>query len=594
MPIKRYLPALSWSIAALLALAAAIFGLYQDLPQNPGWWSLILMALLPVVPLCWKASRAVTELASPWRVLFWIITLAGGAACVWLLDWQADNAYFSSRSGHTLAAVSAILPILVAALLWVRQRRTAQPAIAPKNRAWLDAGYAVASLAALTCIAWFLLAKIYVPHVCRVTEARWAAIGRPMPEFEQRIHPIQENSSIRELTGDLAAFGFKSFYKSRFGEQNPNTLKMPAGVIDLITTMPSAKEDLIPSITPAAGDSVSKGAVYLNSRADDFNRLYQDVLRRDPPVWAYNPAEGPQTRMPNYLAARQLTQLILGDACLKLQRGDVEAAAVAASADLRLWSNISEQPTMISSVWNHSMLETALQNVLVRLPEDPNGLKNLASDVQSEREKMRTAIQAGYYQWVNFPDSTAWQSLERNPANQSAGLSPIRPLREWLTDLFGRPLFKLQAARDWQIGAAQVAITQRSPELASTDLGVAEMEASENRHGQLLPYLERAWLQANFHLLLREQIELIRSARTQMIAGKTGNLGDWQSLVIPGSKWKITGDAATNSVSLKLTPIPRWVAERAVIGPDFFLLPVDGSKSWKFAPAPQRTVADAR
>jgi len=585
MSIKRYLPALCWCVAGWLTLAGAIFGLYQDLPDSPGWWCLIVPGVLLAVPCGWRASQAVGQLPKAWRVLFWMITLAAAGAYILLLDWQTDDRF----APHALAAVAAILPFLVAALLWVRQRRSASAA---KHQWWMDAGCGVASLAALTCIAWFVLAKIYVPHVCRVTEARWAAIGRPMPEFEQRIHPTEENASIRELSGDLAAFGLKSFYKPRFGEGNPNTLKMPTGVIDLITTLPAGREDVIPSTIPVAGDSIAKGAVYLNSRADDFNRLYQNVLHRDPPVWGFNPAAGPDPRMPNYMAVRELTQLILGDACLKLERGDVEGAAVAASADLRLWSNIGEQPTMVSSVWNHSMLESALRNVLVRLPADPDGLKNLAADVQSEHEKMRTAIQAGYWKWMNFPDSNAWQSMKQNSGNQGAGLSPIRPFREWLVDLFGRPLFRLQAARDWQIGAEQVAITQRSPELASSDLGFAEMEAAENRDIRLLPNFEGAWLQANSHLLVREQMELIRSARTQVMAGKNGRLGEWQSVVIPGSKWEITGDAATNSVSLKLTPIPRWVADKAVIGGDSFLLPVDGSKSWKFAS--QKTVADAQ
>ncbi len=89
-------------------------------------------------------------------------------------------------------------------------------------------------------------------------------------------------------------------------------------------------------------------------------------------------------------------------------------------------------------------------------------------------------------------------------------------------------------------------------------------------------------------LLLREQTELIRLARAQMQGGKTGNLGEWQSVVIPGSKWKITGDAVTNSFTLELAPRPSWTidstAAGTVAGSQYFLLPLDGSKPWQLAP----------
>jgi hypothetical protein len=52
--------------------------------------------------------------------------------------------------------------------------------------------------------------------------------------------------------------------------------------------------------------------------------------------------------------------------------------------------------------------------------------------------------------------------------------------------------------------------------------------------------------------------------------------------VIAGAKWRIIGDAASNSVSLILTPIPIWTTDGDIIGKDFFLLPLDGSKSWEF------------
>jgi len=98
------------------------------------------------------------------------------------------------------------------------------------------------------------------------------------------------------------------------------------------------------------------------------------------------------------------------------------------------------------------------------------------------------------------------------------------------------------------------------------------------------PQWSRSWVRLNAILLLREQAELIRSARTQVQVGKFGNIAEFDSIVIPGAKWLVIGDAKNNSVSLKLTPIPLWARDCEEIPRRFFLLPLDGSKSWKFRP----------
>jgi len=197
------------------------------------------------------------------------------------------------------------------------------------------------------------------------------------------------------------------------------------------------------------------------------------------------------------------------------------------------------------------------------------------------------AIQAEYWQWLHFADDPVAEQW--NSGTKS--FSPIRPFREWVTGLFGRAWLKLDAAKDWQIEAEEVRFTDQFPQLASTDLGYGMMEAADTRRSMLIPYVERAWIRSNAYLLEREQMELIRNARAPMAAGRSGHLADWQSVVIPGAKWVVTGDAGTNSVSVKLTPIPRWITAGGALGDDFFLLPLDGSKGWKFGEAGGKTVA---
>jgi hypothetical protein len=65
-------------------------------------------------------------------------------------------------------------------------------------------------------------------------------------------------------------------------------------------------------------------------------------------------------------------------------------------------------------------------------------------------------------------------------------------------------------------------------------------------------------------------------------AGKSGNLGERESVVVPGAKWQLTRNSDNVSIILKLTPVPSWTADNDIIGKTFFLLPLDGSGSWKF------------
>lgn len=67
-----------------------------------------------------------------------------------------------------------------------------------------------------------------------------------------------------------------------------------------------------------------------------------------------------------------------------------------------------------------------------------------------------------------------------------------------------------------------------------------------------------------------------------MAAGQLGGPAEHASVVIPGAKWEIVPDIANRSVALKLTPTPEWASHSPVAPPEFFLLPFDGSKSWKF------------
>jgi len=90
-------------------------------------------------------------------------------------------------------------------------------------------------------------------------------------------------------------------------------------------------------------------------------------------------------------------------------------------------------------------------------------------------------------------------------------------------------------------------------------------------------------------LLLREQVSLVRTARERLAAGQP--IESRSSAVLPRATWEVTADATQKAVSIRLINGPKWVYEGDVAGPDFWVLPLDGSVPWQFRTAAKATAS---
>jgi hypothetical protein len=430
----------------------------------------------------------------------------------------------------------------------------------------------------------FWWTKVHIAQVRQAGEARWSAIGRPMPEFEKRLQRVNENDSLQALTRELAPFGIRSFYKPREGERDPNTIDIPNEIFDVLDPRSLGASDQV--------DFAARDFSYLESHAGDLHRLYQGILKREPAVWNFVPQDGMTLRVASFLAARKISQLICVDALHKLEQGDEKGAADAIAAGLKMTSNIGEQPILISQMIRGA-IEALFAPAIARLPEGSGSFKQLVSEVETRREKWRAAAQTETCAVTQVVDYLGLKPEEFRSAYENKSLfgklqlSLVHSLVENDCGFFVAGV------------AEQVRISEQVANLAVSDLGVKEMRAASGRHApaltitsQLAPFSEafrprwdRSWIRVNAALLLREQAEQIRAARAQLRAGKSGNLGEADSVVVPGAKWYVTGDSGTNAVSLRLTPLPAWAIDREAISEDIFLLPLDGTKWWKFRPA---------
>lgn len=438
---------------------------------------------------------------------------------------------------------------------------------------------------------WFRWTKILAPRYRSEAEQRWTDIGRPMAKFEGQLRIIDENDSFRALSRDLQPFGIKSLYKAREGEAHRlDSITIPRQITNVVDSSNLPTTDEV--------DLAKQDFSYLDEHKVDLDRLYDGVLQRPPAVWNLVLSDGLTLRVPSYLAARYMSQLIFVDALRKLQRGDQAAADRAVAAGLKFTSNIGEQPIVVSQMIRVA-IEGLFAPIIARLPEDPDALRRFPADVDERREMWRAAIQAETWSVKQACDYGGMnpnefrKTYEKSSFLQKAQSSLCLSLLQVNCSLF------MMAAAD------HVCASERVMCLSASDLGVGKMSDACHRYAPVLPEgvtwmadafrpnWSRSWIRLNAMLLLREQAELIRSARTQVQLGKSGIITEFESVVIHDAKWEITGDAETNSVSLKLTPIPDWVANAAV-PKNFFLLPLEGSKFWKYRRQPPELISALR
>lgn len=570
---------LAWTFLTWISLAGAAFGLTHDLDKTPGYWWLAL-TLPAAAALC--TCKALKAASGPWtRAIFWCGTTTGFLLVAALL--QGQHEVLTEKSSQRLLIVAAVLPVLASALgvIWARRKGELKSV----RLAWpLEIFGGVACLAALALLGWRYYVKTYVDPLRTKAESRWAEIGYPMDVYEKSLHPVPENVSLRELTRDLKPFGVVTLYKTGSGPNGgitlSNTTDVPQEIIDCLVDQTVSTGDSI-KLPPAASAT-------LEAKKQDFDQLYSAVLQREAPVWSYDPEDGFFIQVPNFLTMRKLSQWIMVDALHRLELGDSKAAANAVSANLLMTRNLGQQPILVSNMIRIA-IEGLLTRAQARLPAEPDGLKHLAEDAAKEREQMIQCARMESWNVMHTFENYGFNVNFGRGADET--FAPIRPLPAWLVrrlwPLYSRSSASVQCSNAWLFAADSVAVWKDPSTLMSPDLGESKIDEFETRHTSYLNVnWGRAWLRLNLTLVLREQTELIRIARAKIQAGGSGDLGEYDSVIIPGSKWKIHANADAQSFTLELSPRPKWVTENTMVSAEYWLLPLDGSKSWPLqAPA---------
>ena len=529
------------------------------------------LLLLPGISV-WLTERTVEMNPRHWavRLGFWVVTLAGWALLLMLLQGRAES--HGPERPNILLTFGLIG--LVAVGMMVRTRRI------PSWRLAGEWAGAFAILSALVAAAfWAYDAKTH--SIAARAEARWTEIGLPMSEFEKSLTPSRENAGSAILRQVLSEQVNAIYYRTgtRAAEREPVLTRSPEAEKRLKEAI-----EVISAIRPNSDDLVvsPQSVALLESSGAALDESYRRILAAEPASWACNPRDGFTMSVPNYMGIRQLSQIIAGDAMRRLAAGDQEGAARALAAGLRVREGLLENPTLVSL-----MMDVAIDALLsarqVRLPASADGFDSIDRDVRRLNAEFLRRLQMD-----------AWTALyQRDLYNGSNDPSAFQtgPLPKWAARIY-EPRWGFRQLAVAALHGAEHAAIQLSPATMSLpDLGESLHEAiTDNPPCIFDPNVCRALKRMYATLLLREQMELIRNARARLAAGQPIESRD--SVVLPGLRWDLNADPEKATVTTRLVGVPEWIATGEVTGKEFWLLPLDGSAAWQFRKAAQVTARD--
>ncbi len=510
------------------------------------------------------------------RIAFWTVMLFGIAAFAAAVQGQWERLssielHLQGRSGLDFILSDLLAPaVLMLGVSWVCfRKRTRDTGVLSWRSVLVDLSAASVCFLLVALLGFGSVRYVMDARANRIgTEAdqRWAEIGRPMPEFAKGLSPIKENASLGSLLKMLQPWGVKTLYRNDGGDPGSNNFELPREVMDFYTSKLPMSSDRT--------ESADSACPHLTAKSDELEGIYKAILAQEPPAWEFDPKSGLSQRMPSGLVLRKLCQMIGVDSIRRSSNGDMQGAADAVNAALRVSEGFRNSRSLVAEMISCAV-ECLLATCVAQLPEEPHALERMRDRADSERKNLKSALQYEAFSVLHWADPSCFPDIPSgNPFPVVVGLP------RWLNRSLEMPYYHLQAAIASLETANMVAVIDKVDFGTSKDLCLQELDRAS---GILTPGCLRAWLRVNVALLREEQAEVIRYARGRMQDGTITEHTKCPSAVIPGVTWEIIPNVSENSIALKLSRIPDWAVNSPVIGPEFYFLPLDGSKSWKFA-----------
>lgn len=364
----------------------------------------------------------------------------------------------------------------------------------------------------------------------QIARARWAEIGRPMPEFEASLNSTEKNQSLLDLFQE----------RERLGEVNYSQDIHP------VLAVWDSKDTLSPLkfTTP-----------WLDSHSDELLRIYQRILEREVPSWTMNYRSDPYTS-PHSGKTYLIAVIYIADARRRLSLGDQAGASKALNACLRIRESFQNRPDA-SSLMNRIRISKWVTSIQIYLPGEAEPWENISNEVKTLRESYRDGVQLGALKMLKWSFMRPKLSFPNQIFNWSS----------WVR--------RFQEPSPLQTPASLAETVERTtkPEYLST----IDLENSKSKLSSRFLY---EWRELQIYLLHYEHTKLIRLLRNRLQNQQEVKSDEFPSSVIPGAHWIVTLDPVLQNANIRLNPIPSWTRPLS----QEWILPLDGSKSWQFAP----------
>lgn len=545
------------SLAAWTCTAATAFLLSRS-NQPLGYASLFILPAVSVVLTILSRGGSATN--TVFRIAWWIFTLATWLAVAIFAIGRWERSSFAADDRQQLLLSGGIMWVVA---VWSIVRTRAFPS----RRTWIDFAGASAILVAIAGgVLWQQESR--TRELEEKAKTRWSEVGTPMDSFAEKMKPVPANKALGTLGAVLRELVDAGAYAPR--EPLPQVYTPPAVLeaVEVVTRQLPVADDI-----SATDFSTPK----LDDLSNQLTKAYQRLLADESPIWAANPADHWRMQMPNLVAIRKFVQLVSADAIRRVEQGDSKGARLAIKAAKHVTAKLPENPS-ISSLMVRVALDELIAKAEVRLPAEPGALEQIAADARRFPEALENAILMetwGLSTMVDFADAPL------TPSN--SWLDSLR-LPTWVARIMDGPNLRRDCLLSAIANAEFVAILKDPTLVKTKDLGMGRFDnVIQKNEAPFIVGVQRSYARIWASLLLREQTELLRIARERIATGQAPE--DRDSVVLPGRRWSFAADTNTNTVSLKLDKIPAWLGRHEIAPSTFWVLPLDGSKTWQFRSA---------
>jgi hypothetical protein len=267
----------------------------------------------------------------------------------------------------------------------------------------------------------------------------------------------------------------------------------------------------------------------LEAHASSLEENYLRILDSEAPVWACNPLAGPRIDVPNFLGLRMFSQLASAESLRRLAAGDEEGAKLPLEACEKLGTHLESNPTLVA-LMIHVAVDALLTSREARLSGTDGDFQTIGRDAARWRDALVRSLQWDAWVMLYRPDDVTHEYADNGHFGSDDGI--LQHLPSWTRPFAGEIYIHRQCVMGALHNAEHAAVCRSPRTRTLSDLGAMLHERISSKNPTICEInVTRVTRRIHATLLLREQVNLIRTARERLALGESVESRD--SAVLP-------------------------------------------------------------